>query len=556
MLQSLHIQNYALISSLDMEFSRGLTTITGETGAGKSILLGALSLILGQRAETEVLRDKTLKCIVEGTFFIGDARLEPFFEQNDLDFQSVTVLRREINPNGKSRAFINDTPVTLAVLRELGLQLVDIHSQHENLELNTRHFQLRLVDLVAGTQADLEDYLKEYRRFRNLEDELHQLKDDMSRTKADLDYYVFQYQQLEDAKLREGELEELEEEQKKLSHAEDLRASLGRTSDILSGEGASVLQGIREALSLLSKAETYYHKAGALHQRLESVYIELKDLASEAERIASETELDPARLEFVNQRLDLLYELLQKHRVNSLQELIALRDSLKLRIGNITSSDERLEELEKEYERLKASLMAKADALSTARRKAIPGIETTVMSILKDLGIPNARFVITCEKTAELTPSGTDRIGFLFSANRSSEPMEVSKVASGGEISRLMLALKSIMAQSVTVPTIIFDEIDAGVSGEIAFKMGNLIQRMAEHLQVINITHLPQIAAKGHTHFLVYKKDQKQETNTYIKVLKPEERIAEIAKMLSGDKVTDASLENARELLGVKAKMN
>jgi DNA repair protein RecN (Recombination protein N) len=513
-------------------------------------------LILGQRAETEVLRDKSLKCIVEGTFFIGDAGLEPFFEKNDLDFQSVTVLRREINPNGKSRAFINDTPVTLGVLRELGLQLVDIHSQHENLELNTRHFQLRLVDLVAGTDADLEEYQKDYRHLRKLEDELHQLKDDMSRTKADLDYYAFQYQQLEEAKLREGELEELEEEQKKLSHAEDLRTSLGRTSDILSGEGTSVLQGIREALSLLSRAENYYHRAGSLHQRLESVYIELKDLASEAERIAAETELDPARLEFVNQRLDLLYELLQKHRVNSLQELIALRDSLKMRIENITSSDERLEELEKEYKGLKESLVAKAEELSISRRKAIPGIETTVISILKDLGIPNARFVITCEKTDELTPSGTDRIGFLFSANRSSEPMEVSKVASGGEISRLMLALKSIMARSVTVPTIIFDEIDAGVSGEIAFKMGNLIQQMAEHLQVINITHLPQIAAKGHTHFLVYKKDQKQETNTYIKVLKPEERIAEIAKMLSGDKVTDASLENARELLGVKARMN
>lgn len=556
MLQSLHIQNYALISSLDMEFNRGLTTITGETGAGKSILLGALSLILGQRAETEVLRDKSLKCIVEGTFFIGDAGLEPFFEKNDLDFQSVTVLRREINPNGKSRAFINDTPVTLGVLRELGLQLVDIHSQHENLELNTRHFQLRLVDLVAGTDADLEEYQKDYRHLRKLEDELRQLKDDMSRTKADLDYYAFQYQQLEEAKLREGELEELEEEQKKLSHAEDLRTSLGRTSDILSGEGTSVLQGIREALSLLSRAENYYHRAGSLHQRLESVYIELKDLASEAERIAAETELDPARLEFVNQRLDLLYELLQKHRVNSLQELIALRDSLKMRIENITSSDERLEELEKEYKGLKESLVAKAEELSIARRKAIPGIETTVISILKDLGIPNARFVITCEKTDELTSSGTDRIGFLFSANRSSEPMEVSKVASGGEISRLMLALKSIMARSVTVPTIIFDEIDAGVSGEIAFKMGNLIQQMAEHLQVINITHLPQIAAKGHTHFLVYKKDQKLETNTYIKVLKPEERIAEIAKMLSGDKVTDASLENARELLGVKARMN
>ncbi|HQK37352.1 MAG TPA: DNA repair protein RecN, partial [Bacteroidales bacterium] len=409
---------------------------------------------------------------------------------------------------------------------------------------------------VAGTDADLEEYQKNYRHLRKLEDELRQLKDDMSRTKADLDYYAFQYQQLEEAKLREGELEELEEEQKKLSHAEDLRTSLGRTSDILSGEGTSVLQGIREALSLLSRAENYYHRAGSLHQRLESVYIELKDLASEAERIAAETELDPARLEFVNQRLDLLYELLQKHRVNSLQELIALRDSLKMRIENITSSDERLEELEKEYKGLKESLVAKAEELSIARRKAIPGIETTVISILKDLGIPNARFVVTCEKTDELTQSGTDRIGFLFSANRSSEPMEVSKVASGGEISRLMLALKSIMARSVTVPTIIFDEIDAGVSGEIAFKMGNLIQQMAEHLQVINITHLPQIAAKGHTHFLVYKKDQKQETNTYIKVLKPEERIAEIAKMLSGDKVTDASLENARELLGVKARMN
>jgi len=552
MLQSLHIQNYALISSLDLEFEKGLTTLTGETGAGKSILLGALSLILGQRADTEVLMDKNLKCIVEGNFFVGNSGLEAFFEKNDLDFQAVTVLRREINPNGKSRAFINDTPVNLSVMRDLGLQLVDIHSQHENLDLNSRGFQLRVVDLVAGNKERLEQYQGTYKKYRNLETQYSQLIDDLNKSKADLEYYTFQYQQLADAKLKEGEQEELEEEQKKLSHAEELRTSLGKTAEVLGGESTSALQSIRDALSFLSKAEGYYQHASELHQRLESVYIEMKDLCDEAERAATETELDPERLDFVNSRLDLFYDLMQKHRVGKVSELIALRDNLQSRIQNIASSDERLTSLEKERNAVREDLVDRSAELRHHRQEVIPLIEKTITGLLKDLGIPSARFTVVCEPLEDLTTTGSDRIGFLFSANKQSEPQEVSKVASGGEISRLMLAVKSLMSRSVTVPTIIFDEIDTGVSGEIAHKMGSLILQMSEHLQVINITHLPQIAAMGHTHFLVYKKEHRDGTYTCIRQLRPEERVREIAKMLSGDEVTDAAIEHARQLLGFR----
>jgi DNA repair protein RecN (Recombination protein N) len=549
MLHSLQIRNYALISSLDIDFGAGLTTITGETGAGKSILLGALSLILGQRAESEVLKDKNLKCVVEGLFQIDGAGLEPFFELHDLDYQTSTVLRREINPNGKSRAFINDTPVNLTILRELGIQLVDIHSQHENLDLASRSFQLKVLDLVAENAGLMANYRAKYKLFRDLESQHKRLLEDLNRSKSDLEYYQFQFQQLSDAKLKENEEEELESEQRLLTHAEELRNSLGKAFEILNGESDSVTNRLREVLSLLSRAGQFMERAGSLHDRMESAYIELRDVAGEMERLALDTEVDPTRLEAVNNRLDMLFTLLQKHRVQKVNELITVRDELESRIQNIASSDDRIGELKKALDKVSAELEGFAVQMSDKRKKAIPAAEKTIARILQDLGILNARFAITCDKLDEFTPLGKDKIGFLFSANKQVDPQEISKVASGGEISRLMLAVKSLVSQSVSVPTIVFDEIDAGVSGEIANKMGNLIRNMASHLQVINITHLPQIAAKGHNHFLVYKKDQRDATLTHIRILKPEERVLEIAKMLSGDSVTEVAIENARQLL-------
>jgi DNA repair protein RecN (Recombination protein N) len=549
MLHSLHIRNYALISSLDIDFGKGLSTITGETGAGKSILLGALSLILGQRAESEVLKDKSLKCVVEGLFHIDGSGLEPFFEQYDLDYQNTSVLRREINPNGKSRAFINDTPVNLSILRELGLLLVDIHSQHENLDLASRSFQLKVLDLIADNAAILSQYRQQFKLFRELESQHSRLLEDLNKSKSDLEYYSFQYKQLEEAGLKENEEIELEAEQKVLSHSEELRNNLGKTFEVLGGETNSINGMLREALTLLSRSEQFMDKAGELHDRLQSVYIEVSDITNETERLTIDTEVDPERLEYINQRLDLLFGLMQKHHVSSINELINTRDSLKSRIENISSSDDRLEELNKSILKLKSDLGGLADSLSMRRQQSKGGIEKTIAAILKELGIPNARFTVLCEKLEEFSSTGRDRVGFLFSANRQVEPQEVSKVASGGEISRLMLAVKSLLSQSVSVPTIVFDEIDSGVSGEIANRMGNLIRSMSSHLQVINITHLPQIAAKGHNHFLVYKKDQRDATLTNIRILKPEERVLEIAKMLSGETVTEVALENARQLL-------
>ncbi len=549
MLKALSIQNYALIDHLNIEIGPGFSIITGETGAGKSILLGALALILGQRADTSVLRDTGEKCVVEGYFSIGEYHLQNFFSANDLDYDEQTIIRREISPSGKSRAFINDTPVNLSLLKSLGDNLIDIHSQHQNLVLADNQFQLEVVDAFAGVKDELGTYSVTYQNFRKLIKQYNQLKEQATQNQADQDYFQFQFEQLDAAKLQDGEQDTLEEELKSLTHAEEIKSNLTHTSQILSSEGNSVLNMLKEVQTLIGNITNVYSKAEAIESRIESTYIELKDLANEAELMGEQIELDPRQLEVVNERLDLIYTLQQKHRVNSVDELIGIREDLKQKLEDIVSWDDTLRELSRQIEDEKAKLEKLAKELSDKRNGVLEEIETKVTGLLMQLGIPNARFKIRLTATGEFLPHGKDELTFLFSANKQSALQDIIKVASGGEMSRLMLAIKSLIASSVALPTIIFDEIDAGVSGEVANKVGNIMKQMAQSMQVINITHLPQIAGKGDHHFLVYKEDDETATHTYIKRLTPEERINEIAKMLSGEQLTDAALDNARELL-------
>ncbi len=549
MLKSLTIQNYALISNLNIEFQDGLSIITGETGAGKSILLGALSLILGQRADSSVLLNKEKKCIVEAQFEIKDEELKSVFGQIDVDFEKLTTIRREINSNGKSRAFINDTPVNLNSLHLMGLKLIDIHSQHQNLELANNQFQLYIVDSSAKQTDQIKNYKIQFKKLTELQAELDKLINEIDKSKSDLDYYQFQFNQLEEAKLIENEQDELEKELEILNHAEDIKSTLQNTSHTLSGEGPSIINALKEIKSLNEKILNYYPDAEEIVARLGSSYIELNDLNREVEHLAEKIEFDPERLQYINERLDLIYSLQQKHRVNSIPELITIKNNLESNLITISSFDLQTEKLISSIEKQKESVNNLADEISQNRKKIIPEIEQKVTSLLQQLGMPNAKFIIEQKILSQPGYNGIDDILFLFSANKFADVQELSKVASGGEISRLMLSLKSLITENSIIPTIIFDEIDAGVSGEIADKMGNIIKKMSALLQVINITHLPQIASKGNHHFMVYKIDKDNKTSTQIKLLDAKERINEIAKMLSGEELTEAALSNAKELL-------
>jgi DNA repair protein RecN (Recombination protein N) len=549
MLKALSIQNYAIIEKLDIEFYQGLSIVTGETGAGKSILLGALSLILGQRADSSVLNNKTRKCIVEATFDIKDYGLKNFFSANDVDYADHTLIRREISEEGKSRSFVNDTPVNLSLLKDLGAKLVDIHSQHQNLNLNDNLFQLRVVDSMAQHGSMLEDYHEKYTQYRKLFVQYNELKDKMAQTKADAEYFQFQFDQLNDARLQAEEQQELEAELEVLKHAEEIKKSLENATQLLSGENISVLIQLKEAISLTSKIKSFYQPAEELSQRLESIYVEMKDIAGEAAHQEEKIDLDPSRLIQVNERLDLFYSLFQKHRVSSVLELIDLRNDLEEKLSNISSFDDRLEAIGKETDRLKEELSMLSAKLSHSRAKVIPVIESRISELLKILAIPNAAFKVQQTLLDDFTPTGMDKVSFLFSANKQSDLQDISRVASGGELSRLMLSIKSLLSQSIGLPTIIFDEIDTGVSGDVADKVGNIIKEMSYSMQVINITHLPQIASKGKYHYFVYKTDINDASRTNIKLLTKDERVIEIAKMLSGEKVTDAAMDNARVLL-------
>ena len=549
MLLKLFVQNYALIRELDVELEKGLTIVTGETGAGKSILLGALSLILGSRADTSVLLDKSEKCIVEGTFRIDDYDLDDFFSANELDYEPVTTMRREIAQTGKSRAFINDTPVTVNQMKELGDKLIDIHSQHQTLMLNDNSFQLNVIDSFAGTSKLGNSYQSVYHNWRRLKKEYETLKEKADKNKADLEYYQYQLTQLDNASLTEGEQEDLETEQERLEHSEEIKLALTGSSSLFYNDESSILSMLREVKNHLSKIEPFLPGGGNLLSRTGSALIELDDIATEIERLSSSVEADPQRLSFINDRLDTIYSLIQKHRVNNLSELITRKDEIKEMIRSVESGGERLELLGKliaeEVDRLR-SLSAE---ISKMRNTVIPQIESRITDLLKQLGMPNARFRISLRQLDQFTARGVDQADFLFSANKQVAPENLARIASGGELSRVMLSLKSLLTMNNNLPTIIFDEIDSGVSGEVADKVGQILSSMGKYMQVINITRLPQVASRGTKHYHVYKDDTEDSTITRIKLLSPDERILEVARLLSGSEITEAALRNARELL-------
>jgi DNA repair protein RecN (Recombination protein N) len=567
MLQKLAISNYALIDDLEISFDKGLNILTGETGAGKSIILGALSLILGQRAESRYFFNQQKKCVIEGTFLINGFGLKSFFEENDLDHEAETILRREITADGKSRAFVNDTPVNLNVLKQLGEKLIDIHSQHATLEINDPEFQLLVVDSVADHEALLTDYRSKFRAYKKDTAKLQQLIADSDKAKADLDYYQFQFDELENAKLDADEQEKLEQELYALNNAEEIKRSLLAACYLMQeGETAAIIQ-LREATHHLSVLEKFNPAIADLHERLKSTLIELKDISSEIENIEQRTHTDEARATEINERLNLIYNLQKKHRVSTNAELLQLHDDLLEKIQQAVHGDEEIEKLQKQIAAEKKDLELLAGQLSANRAKAIPQIEKQVIETLAEMGMGSSTLTIqqTVRKSKSqkdgktenladfrssgLSDSGIDDVRFLFSANKGHALSEMSKVASGGELSRLMLAIKSLIARQTALPTIIFDEIDTGVSGEVANKVGIIMERLANNLQVITITHLPQIASKGQSHYFVYKDNAAATTYTRIKQLDIQERIVEIAKMLSGDKPGESALQNARELL-------
>ena len=551
MFTHLTIRNYILIRELEIDFHEGLSIITGETGAGKSILLGALGLLAGQRADSSTLLDASKKCIIEGVFDLHADVWKEYFGLRELDYEPESVIRREIAADGKSRAFVNDSPVNLSVLKELGALLIDIHSQHQNIYLQSPAFQLEILDTYAQQTHEVASYAHVYTQYRKQQTELEELQAAAKQQRTELDYHRFRYDELDAAKLRDGEQEDLEKELTTLTHAEEIKTGLAQVNALLDADEVSVAQMLKSALSTLSKLKNVYPLAESFGQRIESSLIELRDIAAETGRVAEAMELNPTRLDEVNARLDLLYSLQQKHRVSSVKELMEIRDELDAKIREINDYDARIEQVQTIIAQSCEQLKAKAKTISDKRQQAIPAIEEHVLALLLQLGIPNAVFKVELLSTEQLTPTGTDTIRFLFSANRQQNLQELGKVASGGEISRLMLSIKAAISEKIALPTLIFDEIDTGVSGEIAGKMGNILERMAQFAQIINITHLPQVAAKGKHHYKVYKEDSGNITQTKVRELTADERVTEIAKMLSGEKLTEAAIANARHLLGI-----
>lgn len=552
MLKSLYISNYALISELHIDFNEGFSVLTGETGAGKSIILGALSLILGQRADTKLLKADTEKCIIEAEFNIAAyPSLASFFNENDLDQNDnkLCQIRREITGNAKSRAFINDTPVSLNVLRELTSRLIDIHSQHDNLLLGTEGYQLGVVDMIAQNSKEQQNYSELYNKWQNEIAELRKLENMAAKQSAELDFVRFQFNQLNEAALKSGEQEELESEQQTLSHAEEIKTEL-QTSVILLDEEKSILPMIKEVQNSLSRIKKFVPEAGDWIERIDTAYIDLKDICNELNSLADKVEYNPQRLEWLQNRLSDIYTLQKKYKVDTTEELIRKRDEFDTILQRIDSFDEEIESLKRRIADSKADLTSAALKLSETRRKATKPIADFLVEQLKQLGMPNIRFEVEISTLEDFGPNGNDEVQFLFSANKNRDMQAVQLIASGGEVSRLMLSIKYLVANKSELPTIIFDEIDTGVSGEIADRMGEIMQKMGEAMQVITITHLPQIAAKSSQHYLVYKDDKGLQTQTYIRKLTAEERITQLAQMLSGKQLTEASVQNAKELLG------
>jgi DNA repair protein RecN (Recombination protein N) len=527
--------------------------ITGETGAGKSILLGALGLILGQRADSQTLFNKDKKCVIEGEFNIEEYHLKWFFDDNNLDYENTTIVRREISPDGKSRAFVNDTPVNLNLLKELSSNLVDIHSQHENLSINNPAFQLSYIDAFAKNNSLLKEYKQLYSDYSKKNETLLKKIEENNQLTKDIDYYQFQFNELNEAKLVEGEQVELEQKLASLNNSEAIKSGLDKINFIINeGENSMNLQMI-EVKRILSSIAKYNSKFTELFDRINAVTIELKDISNELDEIADTTSFQPVVIEQINERLSLIYRLEQKHRLNDVAELLTLQDSLKVKLDSINSIEDEISELKKELAKIREQLIKSAHKISETRKTVIPQIEKKLKELLNEVAMKNAVFKVNHEVLSDeqFNSSGIDKVRFLFSANKGVEYMEIQKVASGGELSRLNLCLKALITQLMALPTIIFDEIDSGVSGEVANKVGNLMQAIAKKHQVITITHLPQIASKGESHFFVYKEVKANKTHTNIKRLDEKERIIEIAKMLSGEKPTNSALENAKELLNV-----
>ncbi|MBO7569282.1 MAG: DNA repair protein RecN [Bacteroidaceae bacterium] len=555
MRRHLHIENYALIEHLDMDFHTGFSVITGETGAGKSIILGAIGLLLGQRADSRSIKADAKRCVVEAVFDISHAPLDDFFQENDLDSDGKEcIIRRELTSAGKSRAFINDTPASLVQLKELGEQLLDIHSQHKNLLLGKEDFQMSVLDILAGHQEQLATYKGEYKVYRHLEKQLDEALEEAQSGKEDEDFLRFQVNQLADANLQEGEQEALEEEAETLEHAEDIKSSLYSSAALLQSatDGTDVLGLLKQSLSSIQSVSSVYSTSEELAERLDSCYIELKDVANELESRAEDVEYNPQRLEQVNERLNTIYTLQKKHGVESIAELLEIQQGIEEKLSRITHSDEYIEELRQRVNAQKKKVTTLAKNLSQSRIHAAEGVEKEMEKRLLPLGMPNVQF--KCSVIAhpeELTPTGYDQVQFLFNANKSGTPKPVSQIASGGEIARVMLSLKALIAGAVKLPTIIFDEIDTGVSGSIAEKMARIMKEMGnQERQVISITHLPQIAALGTHHYKVYKEESANDTLSHIIPLNDEQRIEEIACMLSGEHLTQAALDNAKTLLG------
>ncbi len=550
MLRQLYIKNYALIDELDMRFQSGFSVITGETGAGKSIILGAVGLLLGQRADSKTVKTGTEKCVVEAHFDLSRYEMQPFFEQNDIEYDAAdTIVRREMTAAGKSRAFINDTPVALAMLKELGERLVDVHSQHQNLLLGQHNFQLNVVDLLAADDAELAAYQQTYHRYEALAREVQRVKENMEQARQNADFMQFQYNELSDARLCDGEQEELEQRSDTMTHAEDIKSALYEASTALSADETGVVVGLRKAVNALRSIDRVYPDAAELAERLDSCYIELKDVDAEVDSKLEDVDFDPAELESVNARLDKIYNLQKKYRVDSVAALLAIQQELEQKLQAMENGDETLAELQRQMDETHQQLAAEAEALTEKRRAAARKIEQQMQARLMPLGMPHVRFAVQMERQ-DFGSCGQDKVVFLFSANTSTPLQPVAQVASGGEIARVMLALKVMISGAVKLPTIIFDEIDTGVSGKIAEQMAHMMAEMGQaDRQVISITHLPQIAALGTVHYKVYKEETQQGTVSHMVMLGSDERVNEIAQMLSGSDVTDAAIQNAKELL-------
>ena len=549
MLKHLSIKNYALIEALEINFDAGYSAITGETGAGKSILLGALSLILGNRAETNILKNKEKKCSVEAEFDLQRYSLKVFFDHNDIDYDEITIIRREIMPGGRSRAFVNDTPVNLNVLKELSEHLTDIHSQHQNLHLNDKQFQLNVLDAFAKLYPLADTYKVNYNNYLKIRKEYQQLIQRAEKEKADFEFLQFQFDELEDAKLKAGEQSEIESELRELNHAEEIKENLSAAFVLLSKEENGIITQLRESITSLKNIQKFFDKANLLTERLESSKIEIDDISHELEILSEDVEHNPERAEFLKERIDMIYALQTKHKVESVEELLIIKDDLQAKLDDITSFDIQISEKKKMLSEQERKLNDLAGQLSKGRSEASGNLEQQIIDILQRLGMPSAKFKIKIEQTDSFTENGKDTVSFLFSSNKHSEVQEIASIASGGEISRLMLSIKSVIADSIALPAIIFDEIDTGVSGEIAEKIGQIMKEMSENMQVISITHLPQVAAKADFHYKVYKIEDDFDTRTDIKKLNSNERIKELATMLSGENITDAAIRNAEELL-------